>query len=244
VNRIQAENLGHRFQAGKPVFSHINLEIQAGEFITFLGPSGCGKSTLLRLLGGLHKASEGKLKVQARAKSFVFQEPRLLPWRTCLENTFLPFQAQTNRPLRPEDKAKAQEILVSLGLGGDFQKFPHELSGGMKMRCALARGLVLNPDLLFFDEPFAALDEHTRLKLQAELRTLFEKNKWTVIFVTHSIEEATFLSDRIFLFPQSRQGLTECKLNLPPERSAKLRDDLKFFEEVSRVRQLFQKELQ
>jgi NitT/TauT family transport system ATP-binding protein len=244
VSRIQTENLGHSFQTGSPVFSNINLQILAGEFVSFLGPSGCGKSTLLRLLGGLQKPSQGKLQVQAQQKSFVFQEPRLLPWRTCLENAYLPFETQASAAIRPEDKEKAQATLISLGLGSDFQKFPHELSGGMKMRCALARGLVLNPDLLFFDEPFAALDEHTRLKLQGELRSLFEMKKWTVVFVTHSIEEATFLSDRIFLFPKSRQGLTECRLHLPSQRSAQLRDDLKFFEEVSRVRHLFQKEVQ
>jgi len=113
----------------------------------------------------------------------------------------------------------------------------------MKMRCALARGLILHPDLLLLDEPFAALDEHTRLKLQNELRALFERQKWSVIFVTHSIEEACFLSDRIFLFRKDRQGLIEHKLNLPSQRTDRLRDELSFFEQVSAVRKIFQREI-
>ncbi len=242
--QIQTENLGHAFDPSRPVFSGLNLKIQKGEFASLLGPSGCGKSTLLRLLGGLQAPSQGKLQVEARQKSFVFQEPRLLPWRNALENTLLPIEIEQKQAASPEHQTKAKEVLASLGLEKDFTKFPEALSGGMKMRCALARGLVLSPDLLFLDEPFAALDEYTRLKLQIDLRRLFEEKKWTVIFVTHSIEEACFLSDRIFLFPKSRQGLIEHKINLPDQRTAGLRDDIRFFEEASKVRQKFQAEAQ
>jgi NitT/TauT family transport system ATP-binding protein len=240
---VEAENLAHRFSSGPNVFSNLDLRIQKGEFISLLGPSGCGKSTLLRILGGLQKPSGGNTQSAARQNSFVFQEPRLLPWRTCLENTLLPLEIHQSKKAESNQTKSAQELLTSLGLQDALAKFPQELSGGMKMRCALARGLILHPDLLLLDEPFAALDEHTRLKLQTELRGLFERQKWSVIFVTHSIEEACFLSDRIFLFRKDRQGLIEHKLNLSPQRTDHLRDDLKFFEQVSEVRKLFQREI-
>lgn len=240
---IEAQNLGHRFEHQPFVFSNLNFQIQSGEFITLLGPSGCGKSTLLRVLGGLQEPSQGKASNQAQQKNFVFQEPRLLPWRTCLENTLLPLEINLGRKADPESQKMAQDLLAILGLENALAKFPHELSGGMKMRCALARSLVLPPDLLLLDEPFAALDEHTRLKLQSEVRSFFEQKKWTVVFVTHSIEEACFLSDRIFLFQKNRQGLIEHRLNLPAQRTAQLRNEISFFEETSRVRNLFQSEV-
>lgn len=240
---IEAQDLGHSFSETGHVFSHLNFQIQRGEFVTLLGPSGCGKSTLLRLLGDLQKPSQGKVQNQAQQKSFVFQEPRLLPWRTCLENTLLPLEISLGRKAGPEHQRAAEELLASFGLKAAFSKFPQALSGGMKMRCALARSLILHPELLLLDEPFAALDEHTRMTLQNELRSLFERRKWTIIFVTHSIEEACFLSDRIFLFPRKRKGLIEHKLKLPGTRPSELRDHLTFFEEVSHVRKLFHQEV-
>ncbi len=240
---IEAQNLGHHFDAQAAVFENLNFQIARGEFVTLLGPSGCGKSTLLRILGDLQEASQGKIQVpQAITKSFVFQEHRLLPWRSSLENTLLPIEIQNSRGPRADEKAKAESLLISLGLQNALEKFPEALSGGMKMRCALARSLILNPDLLLLDEPFAALDEHTRQNLQDELRHLFETQKKTVIFVTHSIEEACYLSDRIFMFKKDRRGLLECRLDLPKERNRKLREDIRFFEESSRIRKYFQAE--
>ena len=239
---IEAKKLGHRFENQPFVFSNLNFQIQTGEFVSLLGPSGCGKSTLLRILGDLQEPSEGITSNQAQQKNFVFQEPRLLPWRTCLENTLLPLEIRQGRDISPDVQVKAQELLTTLGLESAISKFPHELSGGMKMRCSLARSLLLAPDLLLLDEPFAALDEHTRLKLQGDLRRLFEQKKWTVIFVTHSIEEACFLSDRIFLFQKNRQGLIEHKLQLPNQRTSDLRNEIQFFEQASAVREVFQAE--
>jgi len=239
---IEAKNLGHAFQKEASVFSDFNFQIQSGEFVTLLGPSGCGKSTLLRILGDLQTPSRGSIQISARQKSFVFQEPRLLPWRTCLENTLLPLEIHHGRKSNQENQKLAEETLITVGLQGALSKFPQELSGGMKMRCALARSLMLQPDLMLLDEPFAALDEHTRLKLQIELRALYLQKKWAVIFVTHSIEEACFLSDRIFLFRKDRKSFWEHKSRLPADRNTKLRDDLRFFEEVSLVRNQFQAE--
>lgn len=179
--------------------------------------------------------------VESEKKSFVFQEPRLLGWRTCLENTLLPLEIEQGF-LDPEDRAEAEKLLAQLGLQDSLQKYPHELSGGMRMRNSLARSLILNPDFLLMDEPFAALDEHTRLRLQTELRSQFERHNWTLAFVTHSIEEACYLSDRIFIFSKARQGLIQFKSNLPQIRTHELRDSLSYFEEIRTVRQLFAQE--
>jgi NitT/TauT family transport system ATP-binding protein len=241
---VKVENLKQVFKHKKNaqvVFEELNFSIQQGELVTFLGPSGCGKSTLLRLLAGLEAPTEGSIVSQAERKSFVFQEPRLLGWRTCLENTLLPLEIEQGF-LDPENHAEAEKLLGQIGLKDSLQKYPHELSGGMRMRNSLARSLILNPDFLLMDEPFAALDEHTRLHLQAELRSQFERHNWTLAFVTHSIEEACYLSDRIFIFSKARRGLIQFKSNLPKVRTYELRDSLNYFEEVRTVRQLFARE--
>jgi len=242
---IEVHNLSKTFSDKKPdsrpVFENLQFQIELGEFVTFLGPSGCGKSTLLRILGELETASHGILKSQSSKKSFVFQEPRLLLWRNCLENTVLPIEIQNSR-VSDEDLERAKNLLKLFKLENSFDQYPHQLSGGMKMRNALARSLIVSPDFLLLDEPFAALDETTRLFLQTELRSLYEKRKWTVAFVTHSIEEACFLSNRIFLFSKNRKSLIEHKSSLPAERTHQLRDQLSFFEEIKTVRHLFEKE--
>ncbi len=241
---IEARQISKSFSFQKTkqlVFSELNFQIQKGEFVTFLGPSGCGKSTLLRMLGGLDAATSGELQVSAKKKSFVFQEPRLLNWRNCLENTLLPLEISQTR-LTAEDLQKAQTLLRQLGLQNAMEKFPEQLSGGMKMRNAVARSLIVNPDFLLLDEPFAALDETTRQNLQVELRRLFEANKWTVAFVTHSIEEACFLSDRILIFSRDRKHLLEHKSSFNETRTPSLRNEILFFEEVRKVRALFEKE--
>jgi NitT/TauT family transport system ATP-binding protein len=237
MSLLEVQDLSHSFDSQTFIFRHLNFQIKAGEFISFLGPSGSGKSTLLRILGGLQKPFQGEFRDFCRQKSFVFQDPRLLNWRTCLENALLPLQLQS----KPFNEKKVIDLLKSFGLGEDINKFPVALSGGMKMRCALARSLSLDPDLLLFDEPFSALDESSRHRLQDELRALFETRKCSVIFVTHSIEEACFLSDRIFLF--QAQGLTEVRVPLPAARTDSLRDQLAFFEAVTKIRSLLKEGL-
>jgi NitT/TauT family transport system ATP-binding protein len=239
----------------KVVFSDLRLQIRQREFVAFLGPSGCGKSTLLRLIAGLEPPTLGQILTKTDQFSVVFQEPRLLPWLTVKENVLLPTELGQNKPSakqRPTVKEtashRADQQLVSLGLSEFSSQFPAQLSGGMKMRTALARALLLDPGLLLLDEPLAALDEQTRARLQTELRSLYENSQMTFVFVTHSIREACFLADRIFIFPPSPAVSStsagplqplEVTVDLPPQRTAELRDSQAFFEETKRVTALF-----
>jgi NitT/TauT family transport system ATP-binding protein len=186
------------------IFKDLDWSAQRGEFVGLLGPSGSGKSTLLRVFAGLQPPTSGSLEwsfsegtTKARpAVGFVFQEPQLLPWRNVLENTLLPLELQPSLSnLNAEEQAVS--ALTQVGLKEVLGLYPHQLSGGMKMRVSIARALVVNPKVLFMDEPFAALDEAARFRLQMEIRALAEKKGLTVFFVTHSIYEAAFLSDRI-----------------------------------------------
>lgn len=230
----------------KTVFKNVSLTIEPGEFVAFLGPSGCGKSTLLRLISQLESPTSGTIRhSQSSRSSIVFQEPRLLPWQSVKENVLLPAhlgKASLSEKKLAEAQAKADQLLTQLGLAEFTDQFPQALSGGMKMRTALARALLLNPELLLLDEPLAALDEQTRAHLQMELRRLFEKSKMTFIFVTHSIREACFLAQKIFIFnPWGRQPQV-VEVRLPGERTSEshdLRETQAFFEETRRLTALF-----
>jgi NitT/TauT family transport system ATP-binding protein len=212
------------------VFSDLNFSIQQNEFVSILGPSGCGKSTLLKILAGLERTSSGEItQTKDLNLSVIFQEPRLLPWQTTIENTSLPLTLK-----KTPDPGKVKVLLESLGLSQAFAKFPHELSGGMKMRVSIARALISNPSLILCDEPFSALDEITRNQLQLQLRQIFEAEKKTVVFVTHSLEEACFLSDRILMF--SDLGFKEFVPDLPKVRVLDLKNQMSFFNEVQRLR--------
>lgn len=184
------------------VLEDINLSIEEGEFISIVGASGCGKSTLLRLIGGLDTEYDGAIVYQGHRINapsldcgIVFQEHRLFPWMTVEQNIALAFEA-TNTP-RAERKARVAEQIHVVGLTGFESAYPHQISGGMSQRVAIARALVLRPKLLLLDEPFGALDALTRLKLQQELQRLWEHESLTTILVTHDVEEAVFLGDRI-----------------------------------------------
>jgi NitT/TauT family transport system ATP-binding protein len=183
----------------------IDLDVGRGEFVSLVGPSGCGKSTALRLIAGLSSPTSGTVEVahrsgQARAGrsiGFVFQEPTLMPWGTVCDNVRLPLKLE-NMPAA-EANARVTEALMQVGLAEFAAAYPRELSGGMKMRVSLARALVTDPDLLLMDEPFAALDEITRFRLTDDLLSLWRNLRKTVIFVTHSVFESVYLSQRVIV---------------------------------------------
>lgn len=184
----------------------VDLTVRQGEFVSLLGPSGCGKSTLLKMIAGLIEPSDGKLMLFRRDRrenqrdlplSFVFQEATLMPWSTVHKNVRLPLDL-AGVP-RGEANTRVQEILALVGLGQFGHVLPRELSGGMQMRVSIARGLVTRPRVLLMDEPFGALDEITRNKLDSDLLDLWQEQKLTVVFVTHSIQEAVFLSQRVIM---------------------------------------------
>jgi len=191
-------NVTRTYPNGTTALSGIDLRIESGDFLVLIGPSGCGKSTLLRLIAGLDPPQSGTLTWDATPPSpgevgFVFQDPTLMPWATAAENAALPFR------IRDEDPAPAGAMLAQLGLAGFEDKRPAKLSGGMRMRVSIARALAPRPRLLLMDEPFAALDEMTRHRLQSDLRTLAKSTGCTTIFVTHSIYEAAFLASRVVI---------------------------------------------
>lgn len=193
------------FANGTVALKDMDLAIGQHEFVSLLGPSGCGKSTALRLIAGLGGVTNGSIDwPQAAYDSsgqaipelgFVFQEPTLMPWATVFDNVYLPFKLKYKSKRAVRDQV--MQALADVGLSGFEHVYPRELSGGMKMRVSIARALVTKPKLLLMDEPFAALDEITRIKLNKDLLRLWQTEKWTVIFVTHSVYESVYLSNRI-----------------------------------------------
>jgi NitT/TauT family transport system ATP-binding protein len=207
----------------------VDLTIEEGEFVTLLGPSGCGKSTLLKMVAGLLEPTDGRLHLwrkpvaqldeSGKKMAFVFQSPTLMPWASVQTNVRLPLDL-AGVP-RAEADARVTEALALVGLSKFANALPRALSGGMQMRVSIARGLVTQPDLLLMDEPFGALDEITRHKLDADLLDLWRKKKLTVIFVTHSIHEAVFLSSRVVMMA-ARPGrvVEEFRIDAPSPRTA------------------------
>jgi NitT/TauT family transport system ATP-binding protein len=207
------------YDNGVAALGPIDLEVRRGEFVSLLGPSGCGKSTALRLIARLGAPSSGTLRVaQTSAEvngghpiGFVFQEPTLMPWTTVRENVRLPLKL-AHVPLRSA-KTRVDEVLAQVGLSEFADSYPRELSGGMKMRVSLARALVTDPDILLMDEPFAALDEITRFRLNNDLLALWRNLRKTVIFVTHSVFESVYLSQRVVVMT-SRPGRIAAEINV------------------------------
>lgn len=200
---VTLEGVSKTFKGGVQALRDLSFAVHEGEFISLLGPSGCGKSTALRILAGLTGPSAGRIDWTAASADrrhdfdigFVFQEPTLMPWATSLKNVSLPLRlAGVNRS---EAADRAAAALASVGLAGFERAYPRALSGGMKMRVSIARALVTRPRLLLMDEPFAALDEITRHRLNNDLLTLWEAERFTAIFVTHSVFESVYLSRRI-----------------------------------------------
>ena len=211
----------------RDVIANLQLEIPTGSFVSLVGPSGCGKSTLLRLMAGLEKPSSGTLNFAENENQhigFVFQEPELLPWKTVLENVLLPLELQKT-PLALSEKQKlAQAVLHKVKLAGTDSLYPHQLSGGMKMRVSVARALISNPRWLFMDEPFAALDEPTRFEMQDLLKQLWIQEKLSIVFVTHSLSEAAYLSQRIIMFEAVGGKIRKDEtLSLPSSKNEDLR---------------------
>jgi NitT/TauT family transport system ATP-binding protein len=202
---VRIDGVSKTFANGVRALHDVSLEVIEGEFLSLLGPSGCGKSTLLRMIAGLATASAGRIERPSgrHETSFVFQEPTLMPWATALANVELPLRLAN--VARSERRARAAEALAGVGLAGFENSYPRELSGGMKMRVSIARALVTGPRLLLMDEPFAALDEISRHKLNGDLLALWQRRRFTAVFVTHSVFESVFLSQRIAVM-SSRPG--------------------------------------
>ncbi|HUK61389.1 MAG TPA: ABC transporter ATP-binding protein [Stellaceae bacterium] len=192
--------------AGERIYDALDFGASDGEFLCILGPSGCGKSTCLRLIGGLLPASEGTVAVDGRDPSeawdriaYVFQAPRLVPWRTALGNVMLAMELRFGSAAKREREERANALLDLVGLARDAEKYPRMLSGGERQRVAIARALAVEPKIILMDEPFAALDLNTRRRLRAEVIAIWEKTAKTIVFVTHDIDEALVLADRVLL---------------------------------------------
>ncbi|HKR20912.1 MAG TPA: ABC transporter ATP-binding protein [Stellaceae bacterium] len=222
---LAAAALAKSFHNGIAALAGVDLAVAPGEFVGVLGPSGCGKSTLLRIFAGLIEPSAGHVERAdglAGRVGFVFQEPTLMPWATVADNVYLPLRLAgvTREAASPRITA----ILGSLGLGEFATVYPRQLSGGMRMRVSIARALVTEPALLLLDEPFAALDEITRFKLNEELRALWRQHRCTIVFVTHSVFESVFLTNRILVMTK-RPGriAADFAIDLPEARDNALR---------------------
>jgi NitT/TauT family transport system ATP-binding protein len=222
----------------------VTFDIAEGEFVSLVGPSGCGKSTLLRLLAGLLPCTSGVLTLggeplhgPGRDSAIVFQSPVLLPWRTILQNILLPIEFR-RRPVA-EYRRKAIDLLTLVGLAQFVDAFPYELSGGMQQRAAIVRALVQEPKLLLMDEPFGALDAMTREQLNLEVLRIWSGSRKTVVFVTHSIAESIFLSDRVFVMTSRPGTLAEIiDIDLPRPRDLKMINTQKFGDYAAHIRSL------
>lgn len=238
---VNFTSLKKRYGSGPLVLDGIDLVVAPGDFITLIGPSGCGKSTVLKLVSGLNPATEGGLTVLGTTpkgardrQAFIFQDATLLPWLTAEGNTELPLRLR-GAPV-PERRAKAREMLALVGLDKVSAFYPRQLSGGMKMRVSIARALTLEPQLLLLDEPFGALDEMTRNRLNEELLTIRERSRFTAMFVTHSVSEAVFLSNRILVMANNPGRIhAEVRVVFTYPRRAELRAQPAFQAKVNEV---------
>jgi NitT/TauT family transport system ATP-binding protein len=223
------------YDSGVAALGPIDLDVRRGEFVSLLGPSGCGKSTALRLIAGLNAPTSGAVEVAHRegksrtrqAIGFVFQEPTLMPWASVRNNVRLPLKL--SRMAAREADERATEALTQVGLAEFADSYPRELSGGMKMRVSLARALVTEPDILLMDEPFAALDEITRFRLNNDLLSLWRNLRKTILFVTHSVFESVYLSQRVIVMT-ARPGRisTEFNIDAPEPRTEDFRTSAEY----------------
>jgi NitT/TauT family transport system ATP-binding protein len=249
---VKINGISHIFQtkAGEiPALDDVSATISEGEFVSVVGPSGCGKSTLLRIVAGLITPTQGGIEIDGKSveeplgdAGFVFQKPVLFPWRTVTANVMFPYEmrAQRDRDLRAKRAAyekRARELLELVGLTGFEKSYPRELSGGMAQRVSICRALLLDPQVLLMDEPFGALDEFSRDRLNVELLRIWQETRKTVFFVTHHIPEAVFLSDRVLaLSPRPGELLGDLTVDLPRPRTPEVRETVEFLQETVRVR--------
>ncbi len=229
--RVLLRGVKRSFATGVEAIAGLDLDIAAGSFVALLGPSGCGKSTLLRLVAGLDQPDAGEVSVGDRSErpsiAYVFQDPHLMPWRRNLDNVALPLEL-AGVPMA-ERHAEAHAALEKVGLADAAERYPGELSGGMRMRASLARALITRPQILLLDEPFAALDELTRHRLDDQLRALWIELGMTVLFVTHAIGEAAYLAERAVVFSRRPARIVADRtLDLPRARTFALRAEPAF----------------
>ena len=234
---LRLEGVGKTFPNGLRALERVDLAVADGEFVSLLGPSGCGKSTLLRLIAGLAEPSAGGILWTSGAPrlarggrndlGFVFQDPTLLPWATLFDNVWLPLRLAGLG--RAQARGRIEETLALVGLEGFADAYPREASGGMRMRVSIARALVTRPKLLLLDEPFAALDEITRFRLNEDLLKLWRDQRWTVMFVTHSVFESVFLSTRLVVMtPRPGRVAADLPIAFDVPRDAALRTSAEF----------------
>jgi len=238
---VELRALSKRYGKGSLVLEEVSLEVSPGELVALIGPSGCGKSTLLKLLAGLLEPSAGSLAISGRAPhesrgklAYIFQEATLLPWLTVKKNIELPLRLR-GVPQRERARA-AEDLLDTVGLDKVRTYYPRQLSGGMRMRVSLARGLSLKPEILLLDEPFGALDAMTRNELNVELLRLRAAHPFTGFFVTHSVSEAVFLAQRVVILSANPGRIAHVhQVSLPDERNEELRESLQYQREVAEV---------
>jgi NitT/TauT family transport system ATP-binding protein len=241
---VEFRDVEKRYGGGPLVLAGINFAAQPGDFVSLIGPSGCGKSTLLKLIAGLSPATSGTIAIEGATPAkafhdlaFIFQEPTLLPWLTVAKNVELPLRLRrASAVVRAETRQRALELV---GLAGRENSYPRQLSGGQKMRVSIARALSIAPKLLLLDEPFGALDELTRQHLNEELLAIRQQQAWTSFFVTHSVAEAVFLSNRLVVLGANPGRLRhEVSIDLPYPRTAETRESRGYQQLVAEVSRL------
>ncbi len=248
MNGIQIRGVTKRYRSGKQdtlALQELDVDIAPGEFIAVVGPSGCGKSTLMRLVAGLHPVTTGSITVEGKVVDgpvtevgIVFQSPVLLDWRNTLDNVL--FQADMRGLSVADYRERAHQLLKQVGLEDFSHSFPHELSGGMRQRASIARALLHDPPLLLMDEPFGALDALTREQMRLDLEQLWLATCKTVIFITHSVDEAVLLADRVLVMsPRPGKVVRELRVDLPRVRGLDARRDQRFFDYCDEINEIF-----
>jgi NitT/TauT family transport system ATP-binding protein len=250
--KLETHNLGKTFRrAGAAIeaLREVNVSVKDGEFISIVGASGCGKTTLLRILDGLIQPTEGTVSIDGKIvdkpgpdRGFVFQQDGLFPWRTVMRNAL--FGPEVQHKDLGATRAVAETVLRLVGLGGFDDYFPHEISGGMRQRVNLARALTVGPEVLLMDEPFASLDAQTREIMQGELLRIWREARKTVVFVTHQIDEAVYLSDRVLVFTVRPGRIKEeVLIDLPRPRELTIKRTPEFVRYADRIWRLIEEEV-